>query len=147
MVEMVNYNKGFEYTVILINLGVSVQAVPLFMRSSERFKKMLDDELSQEMPDITQEIGKKEEFGVSQSPWQDREDFIDPQPMKKPVQKSVQKTNRFKECSENDILKLQTNSKAASTHKHTRWGVKQLRRMLFICGLHKFFIIFCLATS
>lgn len=131
MVEFATYNKGFEYTVVLLNLGISVQAVPLFMRSSERFNQMLADELSQDMPDLTQESGNNEQFGVSQVPWQDRDDFQNPKPMKEPVVKSVKKTDRFKECSEDDILKLQNNSKAASTHKHTKWGVKTLRGMDF----------------
>lgn len=84
------------------------------------------------MPNLTQDNDHSDEFGISKEPWQDRNDFMDPKPMRKPENKPTTKSDRFKECSEEEILKIQHNSKAASTHKQTKWGVKNLRGRLHI---------------
>lgn len=112
-----NYTKkGTEYLVMLINKGKKMSVLYRHVRPSLRFTKMLADELSEEMPDPTQE--STTHVGVSQEPWNDRSDFVNPEPMKAPPPK------RFKSLSDKELNKLQAGAKAESTHKHTAWGLK-----------------------
>lgn len=69
-------------------------------------------ELSQEMPDQTQSLPQPS-LHVSQEPWKDTDDFINPAPMLPPSKPPVKpKPSRFLSMSETDLNDLQSNSKA-----------------------------------
>lgn len=120
--------KGIAYIVLLTNENVSKNFSDKMLRPSETFSQELALELENEMPDPVQEIPdkieeKKEDIliQVSQEPWRDSHDFVNPQPMKAP------KTKRFLPVTESDIDKLQDQCKSKNTHKQTGWGIRTLR--------------------
>lgn len=123
------YKKGVNCKVCVLN-EVKVAYVPhKDVRPSDKFKDELMAEFSEEMIDPTQG-GDNPSIQVSQAPWDDREDFTNPKPMVAPAPKTpvqpVKTKKRFKVLSDAEIDQLQRDSKAANTHKHTRWGLKTL---------------------
>lgn len=76
------------------------------VRPAKKFQQMLEAELCQEMPDLSQ---KEEAISCSQEPWEDSKDFVNHALMKPP--------KRFKSMLEKN---LEYNSKAKNTHKHMK---------------------------
>lgn len=123
--------RGTEYIVCLVNKAKQVTILFRNVRPAKRFKEMLEMEFSQEMPDPSQD--NQPTGGVSQEPWKDGADFVNPVPMVAP------KPKRFRKLEESDLNKLQHGAKAKSTHKATKWGLnvfkgKGLKLLsLFVC--------------
>lgn len=120
VVETVNIFKKVLYSGCLINTATSFMSLENNLRPSENFQKMLEEELSQEMPDLTQKETEKMDTEGTKDLWQnDANNFVNPAPMIPP--------KRFKSLSDEQLNDLAYQSKAKNTHKHTKWGIKVFR--------------------
>lgn len=117
------YGKRVSYLVCLIDQARDVAVSQENVRASSRFEQMLSQELEIEM------LEPEEPPSVSQAPWNDKDDFVDPIPMVAPQKKTTpgKRPSRFQILTEEEIDALQRGSKSASTHKHTQWALKIFR--------------------
>lgn len=111
-------------------------------------------ELSQDMPDPTQPTdnvissptvsNERPHISVSQEPWKDSNDFINPHPMLPPLPKlsmpNVKQSSRFHKMTDAQVDALQAGSKSKNTHRSTQWGITALR------GKNIFFVFFFIIT-
>lgn len=111
IIETVTINKQILYQGSILDRAASFAALEKHVRPAEKFQQMLIEELSQDMPDLTQ---KTKVQAILDAEMKDAEDFEPP---------VVKPNKRFKSMSEDDLDNLEYNSKAKNTHKHTKWGV------------------------
>lgn len=130
LVQAVRFNasKAVSYLVCIFDQSRTLAVPQKDVRASERFTTMLSQELDEEMPDPTQDAENPSIF-VSQAPWDDRDDFVNPKPMVPPKKDPTppRPATRFKIMTEEEIDALQRGSKSNSTHKQTQWALKTLR--------------------
>lgn len=129
-VQAVRFDKfqAVSYLVCIFDQCRTLAVPQNEVRASERFTAMLSQELDEEMPDPSQDNDNPSVF-VSQAPWDDREDFVNPKPMVPPRKDPTppRKPTRFKIMTDEEIDALQRGSKSNSTHKHTKWALKTFR--------------------
>lgn len=138
IVKSMLYNRGMRYVIDLFKQGKEVTVSPRALRPSEHLTQEVLNDMLDDMPDPSQEgtnppdesenvlaqgsetvdIPKDIDIAVSQEPWRDGSDFVNPEPMQAP------KPKRFKEKTASEIDKLQAASKSVNTHRQTQWGVK-----------------------
>lgn len=134
VVQAVRFGKSgsVSYLVCIFDQSRTLAVPQKDVRPSEQFAAMLSQELEEEMPDPTQDSDNPSIF-VSQAPWNDRDDFVNPKPMVPPKKDPKKETTpprpptRFKIMTDEEIDALQRGSKSTSTHKHTQWALKTLR--------------------
>lgn len=111
IIETVTINRQVLYQGYILDNAKSFAALQKHVRPAEKLREMLIQELSQDMPDLTQ---KRTVEKIMEDEAKDAADFDIP---------PVQPSKRFKSMTEQDLDTLEYNSKAKNTHKHTKWGV------------------------
>lgn len=107
IIETVTINKQVLYQGYILDNAKSFAALQKHVRPAVKLRDILIQELSQEMPDLSQE---KTVEKILEEEAKDAADFVNP-------------SKRFKSMSEQELDSLEYNSKAKNTHKHTKWGV------------------------
>lgn len=126
MVEGIQGISPLTYHVCIMNTATKVTVSSRYIRTNPTLSQDFLKDFEDEIPDLTQQMEDNPLLLVSQPPWDDSDDFVQPRPLNPPKKTTTNRT-RFPSMTEAQIDELQLGSKAYNTHRATQWGLKVFR--------------------